>query len=146
MTTVSKQSRARKEKAWIVGFLVVVLGGVPLLFVTMAPERSHPAAVEVEAAVDFSRPVFTKKDAVVCPVDVLATHQSGRDLQAATDAAFTVFGKAAAVAKVGCQLWHDGVALDVPKTSSSSATWVPATDRNGSPLSPILVFGRSLRN
>jgi len=81
------------------------------LFILKAYDTYSTNQKTVAAAVplDFSKPIYTKRNAIVCPLSLFDDPRADRDARAIRDLWLSVWDRRNKVKEMGCQEWSDGV-------------------------------------
>jgi Sel1 repeat len=62
-----------------------------------------------QSGIDFSRPVYTKADAIICPISLFFSRRADRDAAAIRGLWTTIWGRSQNVKDFGCEEWQDGI-------------------------------------
>jgi len=89
-------------------FLVAV--GV-LVFVMRLFFDSKPEPERVRVPLDYAKPVYTTDHAIICPQSLFDDPREDHDLQAALSMYVSPFGRDSKAEKLGCEVWHGGIAV-----------------------------------
>ena len=115
---------AEKPKNTLSGATVFfgLIFGVPIVvWLLSSPTQTDAPAKPLEPPTNFSAPLYTKRAALVCPIEVAIDLRDGRGLKGAMDAHISIFGHDEAIAKSGCQEWREGVPVSLTDEGKKGA-------------------------
>lgn len=75
-----------------------------------------------EEIVDYSQPLYTSDYSIVCPIDILFSKKQGIGLEAAENAALSIFDRSENIEKAGCQEWKAGIRIYI-KEENKNKRW-----------------------
>lgn len=135
---------------FVIIMMTAVMAGI-ISLVSSINNTQIPVSKETptsrEEKVDFSLPLYTKRAALVCPLNVVYDIREGHGLQGAIDAHLSVFGHEEAVEKSGCQEWREGLLVSLTTDGQKQAADWNAEKKCGmADFSDGLIFSCDLRN
>lgn len=90
-------------------------GLVELVLVDRPPPPPPPPPPVVrkpevsQSGIDFSRPVYTTANAIICPISLFFSHRADRDAAAIRGLWTTFWGRSQNVKDFGCEEWREGI-------------------------------------
>lgn len=100
---------------------------------------------EKNGGLDYSKPIYTTRDAVICPIDIFFDRRASRSAEAAERAALALFDREEKLQAIGCEVWRPGIRLYI-NSSNEGRVWQEFSLRPDTPTEGLFAMGYYLTN
>lgn len=118
----------RPSKFWAIVCVAVAIAGT---FLLIRARQAHLIADSDDEQVDFTLSLEARANALVCPTDLLLDHTPGHDGMQMLKVSRQMFGREKAAAKLGCEFWNEGRAVELWPDSVATAVQLQRDKKRG---------------